>query len=193
MRDKAGKFRRCHLIWHPSNWEDGYVDSDGRFRVYRPDYPRAYKSGYMLRAHVVWWLHTGHPHPRELELHHIDHNRLNDAIENLKPLTRSEHRSHHFREISIIKCENCGHDFTQNTWRVLSRPTKFCSQSCYHAFPRSQSHKAAMRANHRNSRKTECKNGHQLAGDNLHITKSGARKCITCRRQQMQLWRLRHK
>lgn len=36
----------------------------------------------------------------------------------------------------------------------------------------------------RNSRKTECKNGHPLSGENLFINPRGHRGCRTCRRQQ---------
>jgi hypothetical protein len=32
------------------------------------------------------------------------------------------------------------------------------------------------------ARKTHCKRGHLLAGDNLYIRKNGARRCLTCNR-----------
>lgn len=35
---------------------------------------------------------------------------------------------------------------------------------------------------HRNTRKTLCKRGHPLSGDNLLLTRSGARQCLICTR-----------
>lgn len=39
---------------------------------------------------------------------------------------------------------------------------------------------AADKGRHHNARKTHCKRGHELAGDNLHISTSGTRVCKTC-------------
>ena len=44
-RDANGRFARQLSLWVPEHWNEGYVDSKGRFRVYRPDYPRAYGVG----------------------------------------------------------------------------------------------------------------------------------------------------
>ena len=67
--DKTGKFVKTAIIWTPETWDMGYVDNRGRFRVYRPDCPRAYASGYALRAHVIWWLKHGEPHTKNHDLH----------------------------------------------------------------------------------------------------------------------------
>lgn len=36
------------------------------------------------------------------------------------------------------------------------------------------------KGNHRNQRKTHCKNGHPLSGDNLILEKKGTRRCRIC-------------
>jgi len=41
----------------------------------------------------------------------------------------------------------------------------------------------------RNRRKTHCKNGHELSGDNLHVKPDGERRCRACAREQMQRYR----
>lgn len=40
-----------------------------------------------------------------------------------------------------------------------------------------------------NSRKTKCKNGHDLAGENLYVSPNGYRHCRECRRQASARWR----
>ena len=50
-----GRFERKHYLWDGSDWDDGWKDNRGRFRVYRPDCPRQMGvEGHALRAHVVW-------------------------------------------------------------------------------------------------------------------------------------------
>ena len=44
-----------------------------------------------------------------------------------------------------------------------------------------------------NSRKTECKNGHLLSGDNLKPKKNRQRECFICHRAQNRRWRLKNK
>lgn len=142
-RTKDGKFEKTRSIWTPENWDDGYFDNNKRLRVYRPDYPRAYKNGYALRAHVVWWLHHGEPHKREYELHHIDGTTYNDHIENLVPLDRFAHGRTRERQVFLI-CAHCGNPFKVPNWRIRNRPTRFCSQQCYHDHPRKEGHSVAI-------------------------------------------------
>ena len=40
-----------------------------------------------------------------------------------------------------------------------------------------------------NARKTHCKNGHELAGDNLYKIKRGGRICGICQLERLQAWR----
>jgi len=141
----TGKFLRGRETWTEEKWEEGYVDNKGRFRVYRPDYPRAYSLGYSLRAHVVWWLHKKRVHPKNTELHHKDGDRLNDRIENLQPLRPSKHRLAHQNTDTKLICLRCKKIFVVKAWRIRSRPTKFCSQKCFHKYPRTVEHKEKIR------------------------------------------------
>lgn len=133
-RAKNGQFVRTRKPWTVASWNDGYVDNRGRFRVYRPDCPNAFASGYCLRSHVVWWLHTGKEHPSGTELHHKNHNRLDDAFDNLEPLENRKHQKLHKARPVTIVCPECRKDFIMPRWRVRSRPTKYCSQGCYHKY-----------------------------------------------------------
>ena len=131
-----GKFWRKHELWTPQSWDDGYFDSDGRFRVYRPDYPRAYHEGYALRSHVVWWLSTGTEHPTGTKLHHINEDRTDDRLENLANVTAEAHVKIHC-SVSLVTfiCEVCKKEFGLLPWRVRQREKegnkiRFCSWTC---------------------------------------------------------------
>lgn len=148
-RNKDGTFLRTIKAWTPKKWNMGYFDNRGRFRVYRPDCPRSYADGYALRAHVVWWLRYGKPHPKNTELHHKDRDKSNDKIWNLEVLTKSEHRSEHQENWIHLICEHCGNAFKEHAWRNSAREKegrkiRFCSQKCFQEHPRSQEHKIAI-------------------------------------------------
>lgn len=135
---KTGRFLRTRFPWTPENWDDG-VMVKSRFAVYRPDCPRCYANGYALRAHVVWWLNTGFCHPKTHDLHHKDEDKLNDNFSNLEVLSKSEHRKKHQKKtFKTITCEHCGNPFQYDAARDSDRITKFCSQKCYQAHPKSQ-------------------------------------------------------
>src|SRR5262245_49286082 len=132
IRKKNGQFERTIPVWTPDNWSAGYTDNKGRFRVYRPDYPRSYEDGYALRAHVVWWLAVGHPHPRDTELHHLDHDRSNDNFSNLVVLHNRDHQIHHKGNGKHLICERCGVEFYRAAWRLnQGHAGRFCSRKCY--------------------------------------------------------------
>ena len=127
-RGPDGKWIRTRFHWTPERWDDGVI-SRGRFRVYRPDFPRAYRDGYALRAHVVWWLAKGEAHPKELQLHHKDDDMLNDALDNLELLTHSEHQRVH-RGAPPIPCDRCGTSFSRKLHK-RRYSHNFCSANCY--------------------------------------------------------------
>ena len=110
--------------------------------MYRPDCPRAYESGYALRAHVVYWLTTGKAHPPGTNLHHRSGDRLDDRFENLELMAHGAHTSLHQFEPHEFICAHCEHPFTvsgdtYSKRRAEGNLPKFCSQACYHAHPRS--------------------------------------------------------
>jgi len=148
-RNEAGQFVRIRALWTPETWDDGYVDGAGRFRVYRPDYPRAYGGGYALRAHVVWWLAHESVHPKGTNLHHIDGNRSNDVLENLKLLSHAVHSTEHNTDESSnlsFVCEHCGKTFVVKRWRMRQRERegyqiRFCSNVCCTSHPQSMESK----------------------------------------------------
>lgn len=135
---------RIRKIWDGSYWDDGYLDNKGRFRVYRPDYPRAYSEGYAMRYHVVWWLATGEVHPKGTNLHHINEIKDDDRFENLELMKHGEHTRYHsyLPEAHLTKkCRTCEQEYTLPRYRILGRAKEgttpqYCSQACYHAAPK---------------------------------------------------------
>ena len=58
MRGPDGTFQREIFSWTQENWDAGYLDNKGYFRIYRPDYPKIYKvsnKGNILST----WGHNG--------------------------------------------------------------------------------------------------------------------------------------
>ncbi len=145
------QFERVHQFWSPEIWDDGYTDSDGRVRVYRPDYPRAYREGYALRAHVMWWLCFNQPHLLGSNLHHLNGDRTDDRIENLAAFPHGSHSKFHRRPRTRVdmQCDNCGKTFKRDIGRINSKDRQnyqgvFCSQKCYHQRPTSSQHRKAI-------------------------------------------------
>ncbi len=143
-----GKYTKQRALWTPDNWDDGYMDNRGRFRVYRPDYPRSYAEGYALRAHVHWWLFYGEVHPTGTNLHHMNGTKHDDRIQNLAMVKHGQHSSSHNRGVTMVEiiCDGCGQRFQRAIGRINSKDRKsyngrFCSQACYHRTPRRLDHK----------------------------------------------------
>lgn len=148
---ETGRFVRQHQPWAPEGWDDnGFVDPRGYFRVYRPDYPRCWESGYAKRYAVVYWLAGGVLADGEV-IHHKDEDQLNDRIENLSVMTHAEHISLHCKGKNAVAftCDFCGNDFKVPRWRVTQRAKegtqiRFCSPACFYLEPRSTEHCAAI-------------------------------------------------
>lgn len=146
-RNDDGTFKRTRTPFSLDNFDDGYVDADGRFRVYLPDHPRADKQeGYVLRSIVAYELYHKLHVPETMAIHHIDGTKLNDSEENLAMLLFGQHSSFHnkSKEESLIprQCKQCGITFFIKKWRLNERSRgQFCSQKCYQQYPRSEAHK----------------------------------------------------
>lgn len=134
-RKNDGTFKRIRKPFSLENFNDGYIDNKGRFRVHSPNHPRAYHSGYVLRSIIAYELYNNINVPNNMDIHHIDGNKLNDSKENLVMLPHSKHaqitRTSKLHYV-IRVCKNCSKQFIIKQWRLkdLSRG-KYCSQTCY--------------------------------------------------------------
>lgn len=71
----------------------------GYILVYRPDHPHAYKKGsnvgYIFEHRIVWEAANGRfLEPHEI-IHHVNHDRADNRIENLMLVSKSQHRRLH--------------------------------------------------------------------------------------------------
>ena len=134
-RTAIGTFAPSRAPWTPGQWDEGYFDNRGRFRVYRPDCPRSFGDGYALRAHVVWWLRTGSCHADGMNLHHLNENKADDRFENLAVIEHGQHvRLHRKKEPIPKRCPSCGEVFLAPRKKPKK---KYCSAACYHRHPKS--------------------------------------------------------
>jgi len=148
-RNENGTFQQIRTVWDLNNFDDGYIDNKGRFRVWMPDNPRAYENGYIFRSVVAFEAYHGIPVPSDMNVHHLDANRLNDSKDNLVLMTHRAHSQLHNegRKTDIKRtCQTCGETFLIKRWR-LKDPSrgKYCSQKCYHEAPRTNKHKKAIK------------------------------------------------
>lgn len=72
-----------------------YYRKSARYYIRDPKCMPEGAERYLHRA--VWVFHYG-PIPKDSAIHHIDHDRYNNAISNLALFTRSEHASYHTRK-----------------------------------------------------------------------------------------------
>ena len=93
-----------------------------------PDHPNATKNGYVLHHRIVVENHLGRLLNADEAVHHINHNKLDNRIENLQILDRIEHVRQHSLEkgrlYAKLKCPICGKEFEMPF-----------NHTCYQKFP----------------------------------------------------------
>lgn len=80
---------------HPA-WKGGFrVDEDGYIRTYSPKHPWPRKGGYVPEHVRVMELHIGRRIKQGEVIHHLNHKRQDNRLDNLILQTASEHSRHH--------------------------------------------------------------------------------------------------
>ncbi len=86
----------------------------GYMYVYDPTHPMASKSGKVYCHRYIMAKHLGRFLEAHEVIHHIDHDKKNNQIDNLELTTHSKHAQKHAveryikPEVKVYKCENCG-------------------------------------------------------------------------------------
>jgi hypothetical protein len=81
------------------NWNGGTTRfTNGYFYLYRPDHPRAMKSGYIKRANAVIESVLGRYLTEDEVVHHKNHIKSDDSTGNLELLTIAAHNELHASE-----------------------------------------------------------------------------------------------
>lgn len=84
------------------NGMNGYghtkLNKNGYIIVYAPKHPNAHKDGYVLLHRVLMEQHIGRYLASDEVVHHINHVRNDNRIENLLLMTNHDHMSMHMKE-----------------------------------------------------------------------------------------------
>ena len=107
------------------------------------------KHRYMLRSRIVWWLRTGEVlRGFKWNLHHKNHDRLDDRFENLEKVEHSAHSKEHHplgEHATERVCRYCNKQFTINIWRLREKGRgTFCSLPCCFAYRRTRFSKTCL-------------------------------------------------
>lgn len=75
------------------NGKPAVVDSHGYVRIFQPDHPRATKGGWIFEHRYVVEQAIGRHLERDEHVHHLNHERADNRLENLQLLSALEHMS----------------------------------------------------------------------------------------------------
>lgn len=104
-----------------------------------PEHPKATKNHYVLMHRIVMENYLGRLLTDEEVIHHKDHNKKNNSIENLELINRVAHIKLHSleqgRKVTKLICPWCKKEFIKYTNSThLQKPSKYnctcCSPSC---------------------------------------------------------------
>lgn len=97
-RDKMSKAKKGKYI-RPSKFGGHRKErTDGYISVYAPTHPGHTSEGYVMEHRLIMEEHIGRFLADNEVVHHINRNRKDNRIENLKLMTASEHMSFHATE-----------------------------------------------------------------------------------------------
>ena len=98
---KANRGRRKRSDYefggHEKKRQDGYI------KVYVPDHPHARADGYVLKHILVIEREIGRYLEKDEVVHHINHIRDDNRLENLRLMNKREHISMHMKERNAIR------------------------------------------------------------------------------------------
>jgi hypothetical protein len=80
---------KTHLSWNGGKW----LTDHGYIKIYKPDHKFANVKGYVYEHRLVYEEHFKCCLLPYTVIHHIDGNRINNRIENLKPYYNNQHSS----------------------------------------------------------------------------------------------------
>lgn len=106
VRTKEENLSRGLRLENNSNWKGGrYLNSEGYVLVRIDNHLTANKYGYIMEHRLVMERHLGRFLTSEEIVHHKNHKKADNKIENLKLFkNHSEHKAHHDKERQIKNC-----------------------------------------------------------------------------------------
>ena len=131
-RGKTGEHNLGRTGKKCNGWKGGTTMSNGYKYIHKPEHPNSDKKGYVKKCVLKMSNHLNRPLKKGEIVHHVDENKLNDSIKNLKIVTRSEHiyihNPHRWKKQYSVECAGCGIIF------MPKRPPRcklsYCSREC---------------------------------------------------------------
>ena len=91
-------FKRHGLENPPNRYHVGFITTHNGYRcLHRPEHPNRDSKGYVREHILVMSEHLGRALEPYERVHHINHDKVDNRLENLELTTLSEHTGHHAR------------------------------------------------------------------------------------------------
>lgn len=115
-----GKYRKYiynhnHKGRNAPHWKGGIkIDKDGYILIWKPDHHYANSQGYVRKHRLVYEEFYRCCLLSWILIHHKDSDKQNNNINNIEPMSRRQHRNHHFPKLDISNryCLVCKSDKT---------------------------------------------------------------------------------
>lgn len=111
--------------------EKKIINVNGYEAVYYPSHPNAMSNGLVYLHRLVYENYINSILDTSIHIHHIDENKKNNSLDNLKPILPGQHMKIHIKHMNTVRmlynktCSICN-----KTIKTYRKSQKFCSLSC---------------------------------------------------------------